>query len=46
MNIIILFTFILLYIYASISIEDIKTMLISENKLIIFAISGIFIYYV
>ena len=35
------FTFILLYILYSISIEDLKTMLISENKLIIFAISGV-----
>ena len=34
------FTFILLYILYSISIEDINTMLISENKLISFAISG------
>ena len=39
--IIISFTFILLYILFSISIEDIKTMLISESKLIIFALSGI-----
>ena len=37
------FTLILLYILTSISIEDLKTMLISENKLTIFAISG-FIY--
>ena len=36
------FTFILVYILFSISIEDAKTMLISENKLIIFALSGIF----
>ncbi len=35
------FTFILLYILYSISIEDIKTMLISENKLISFGISGL-----
>ena len=35
------FTFILLYILYSISIEDINTMLISENKLISFAISGL-----
>ena len=34
------FTFILLYILLSISIEDINTMLISENKLIILTISG------
>ena len=39
--IIIFFTFILLYFLFSISIEDIKTMLISENKLIILAISGL-----
>ena len=39
--IIIFFTFILLYILFSISIEDIKTMLISENKLILLTISGI-----
>ena len=37
---IICFTFILLYILFSISIEDINTMLISENKLIILTISG------
>ena len=36
------FTFLLLYILLSISIEDFKTMLISENKLIIFAITGLF----
>ena len=36
-----LFTFILSYILFSISKEDIKTMLISENKLRIFALSGI-----
>ena len=41
MAIIISFTFILLYILSSISIEDINTMLISENKLILFAISGL-----
>ncbi len=41
--IIILFSFILFYILFSISIEDLKTMLISENKLMIFAFSG-FIY--
>ena len=41
MAITILFTLILLYILSSISMEDIKTMLISENKLIIFAISGL-----
>ena len=40
---IISFTFILLYILYSISIEDINTMLISENKLISLCISG-FIY--
>ena len=39
--IIISFTFILLYILFSISVEDINTMLISESKLIIFALSGI-----
>ena len=36
-----LFTFILSFILFSISKEDIKTMLISENKLRIFALSGI-----
>ena len=41
MLIIIIFTLILLYILYSISTEDIKTMLISENKLIFLAISGI-----
>ena len=39
--IIISFTFILLYILFSISVEDINTMLISESKLIILALSGI-----
>ena len=39
--IIISFTFILLYILLSISIEDINTMLISENKLSLLAIIGI-----
>ena len=39
--IIISFTFILLYILFSISIEDINTMLISENKLRLLTISGI-----
>ena len=39
--IIISFTFILLYILSSISIEDINTMLITENKLILLTISGI-----
>ena len=39
--IIIFFTFILLYFLFSISIEDYKTMLISENKLKIFTISGL-----
>ncbi len=38
---IICFTFILLYILSSISIEDINTMLISENKLITLGISGL-----
>ena len=38
---IISFTFILLYILSSISIEDIKTMLISEKKLILLGISGL-----
>ncbi|KGG19611.1 prepilin peptidase [Prochlorococcus marinus] len=38
---IISFTFILLYILSSISIEDIKTMLISEKKLISLVISGL-----
>ena len=38
---IISFTFILLYILSSISIEDIKTMLISEKKLISLGISGL-----
>ena len=38
---IISFTFILLYILFSISIEDIKTMLISEKKLISLGISGL-----
>ena len=41
MAIIIFFTFILLYILLSISIEDINTMLISENKLTLLTISGI-----
>ena len=39
--IIISFTFILLYILFSISIEDINTMLISENKLILLTVLGI-----
>ena len=39
--IIISFTFILLYILFSISIEDINTMLISENKLSLLTIIGI-----
>ena len=43
MAIIICFTFILLYFLYSISLEDIKTMLISENKLILLAILG-FLY--
>ena len=38
---IISFTFILLYILSSISIEDIKKMLISEKKLISLGISGL-----
>ena len=38
---IISFTFILLYILSSISIEDVKTMLISEKKLISLGISGL-----
>ena len=42
MMIIISFTLILLYILYSISIEDINTMLISENKLILLTILGIF----
>ena len=37
-----LFTFILFFILFSISIEDLKTMLISEIKLIILALSGLF----
>ena len=37
----ILFTFILLYILVSISLEDIKTMLISETKLRIYALNGL-----
>ena len=41
MIITIIFTFILLYILISISIEDINTMLISENKLILLTIIGI-----
>ena len=39
--IIISFTFILLYILLSISIEDINTMLISENKLSLLTLTGI-----
>ena len=42
MLIILTFTFILLSILFSISVEDYKTMLISENKLIIFALTGFF----
>ena len=38
---IISFTFILLYILSSISIEDINTMLISENKIVSLGISGL-----
>ena len=41
MEINICFTFILLFILYFISIEDIKTMLISENKLILLTILGI-----
>jgi len=41
MSIKLLFTFILSYILFSISSEDIKTMLISENKLRVFAFFGI-----
>ncbi|WP_269605350.1 prepilin peptidase [Prochlorococcus marinus] len=41
MSINICFTFILLYFISSISIEDIHTMIISEKKLILFAISGV-----
>ena len=41
MVIFILFTLILLYILVSISIEDIETLLISENKLIIYALIGL-----
>ena len=41
MTIYILFTFILVYILVSISKEDIETMLIGENKLRIFSLSGI-----
>ena len=41
MVIIMFFTLILLYILTSICIEDLKTMLISENKLIIFAGLGL-----
>ena len=41
MAIIISFTFLLLYLLCSISIEDINTMLISENKLILLMISGL-----
>ena len=37
----IFFTLILLYFLSSISIEDKNTLLISENKLILFSISGI-----
>ena len=40
--IIIAFTFILLYLLSSVSIEDSNTMLISENKLILLTILGIF----
>ncbi len=39
--IIIFFTLILLYFLSSISIEDKNTLLISENKLLLFSISGI-----
>tara|TARA_Y100001968_G_C19116476_1_gene599787 strand:+ start:201 stop:680 length:480 start_codon:yes stop_codon:yes gene_type:complete len=42
MAIIIFFTLILAYILISISMEDLRTMLISENKLITFAALGLF----
>jgi len=42
MTIIICFTIILICILSSISIEDINTMLISEHKLILLMISGLF----
>ena len=41
MAIIICYSFVLLYILSSISIEDINTMLISENKLNLLTITGI-----
>ena len=41
MGIIILFTLILSYILFSISREDIRNMIISETKLIVFALSGV-----
>ena len=41
MTIILSFTFVLLYILYTISVEDINTMIISENKLIILTILGI-----
>ena len=41
MSIIICFTFLLLYILSSIIIEDINTMLISQNKLTLLTILGI-----
>ena len=42
MSVFILFTLIILYILISISKEDLKNMVISENKLRVFALSGIF----
>ena len=42
MSIFIVFTLIVSYFLFSISIEDIKTRLISENKLRLFTISGVF----
>ena len=41
MVIFILFTLILLYFLVSISLEDIKTLLINENKLRIYALTGL-----
>ena len=42
MVIIIFYTLVLLYFLVSISTEDYKTMLISDNKLLIFALTGLF----
>jgi len=42
MEVKIIFTIFLFYILTSISLEDIRTMLISEIKLVLFAISGFF----